>query len=612
MTGLAPIDVSVSKMNLRVELLLREAKTTLKPPHTLRKDQWPPHYDEVLVWRRARLARFETNPESLENAKRFYAENCVAFINHWCDTFDPRNANTNKTVWMPFILFAKQEELVQFVLSCITDNQPGLVEKCRTMGATWVCVAISVWLWLFHPGTAIGWGSQKADSVGVVGDPSSIFEKIRMLIRRLPSAFLPEGLGNLEMKDRNNLKAMEIINPSNGATIIGQVGDNIGRGGRTRVFFKDESSHYEHPELIEASLSENTRVPIDISSVNGVGNLFHRKRESGIDWHLGAEIPPGYTRVFVMDWRDHPEYDQHWYDEKKKYHERQATLHVFAQEIERNYAASVQGTIIPLEWLEKCIDAHLKLKIPFGPKLSALDIGDSEDGDRNAQSIREGIVLTYADEWVARDPGVTARKAMGICIERTVPELQYDAAGGLGSNVKSEVNRLKDEGAMPKRLRVVPWNAGGKVLNPLDRAIAADKESPRNKDFFTNLKAQAWWHLRQVIYNTYVLIVALEQGQALEELEFNADELFSIDSKLPLLYKILKELCQATASKGSKLKLLVDKAPDGTRSPNIADSIVMAYWPMPQHFAGEFAQIGLGAKIFMGGQAITSLPRGSI
>jgi len=604
---LPKLDVSAALLELQVQNLRFEAKgaTALKAPRPLRKAEWPPNYPEVLLWRRAQLARYQTEPEFLARAKAFYAHNPVAFIVHWCDTHDPRNVGTGKPVWMPFVLFEKQALFVRFVVECINDEQPGLVEKSRTMGASWICVAISVWLWLFHPGVAIGWGSQDAHSVDQIGNPKSIFWKLRELINRLPAEFRP---ANLRPDD---LKQNVCRNPATGSSIVGEVGDSIGRGGRTRVYFKDESAHYEHPEEIEASLSENTRVPIDISSVNGLGNLFHRKREAGQDWYPGAEIPRGVTRVFILDWSDHPEYDRKWFEEKKAYHDAQATPHIFASEIERNYAASVQGTIIPKEWLDACVDAHVTLGLPInGGKMSALDIGDSEDGDRNAQVIRTGVLLTYANEWTARDPGVTARKAMGICLEHRVPELQYDAAGGLGSNVKSEANRLMDEGAMPKNLHLVPWNAGGKVLHASERVVPDDEQSPRNKDFFTNLKAQAWWHVRLIVYNTFGAIgkgakynPATGVVEAPDGSTYDPDDLFSLDSKLPLLHKVTKELCQATASKGSKLKLLVDKSPEGTKSPNIADAIVMAYWPQPR-ITGAFTDIGLGPKIFVGGVKI--------
>lgn len=599
-------------LDVRVEQLRRKSKTAVPPPRTLQNNEWPPNYDDVLVWRAAQLARFETDPEFLAAAKAFYRkgwQGCVAFINHWCDTFDTREvsfgegqATKTKNAWMPFILFAKQEEFVRFIVECLEDDSNGLCEKSRTMGASWLAIGVSVWLFLFHPGVSIGWGSQKAENVDEIGNPKSIFWKIRELLTRIPKVFKPEIFGD------SDIKQMLCHNPDNGSTIVGEVGDSIGRGGRTRIFFKDESAHYEHPELIEAALSENTRVAIDISSVNGLGNLFHRKRESGIDWYPGKEIEPGYTRVFVLDSHDHPEYDEAWHARKKAYYERQGTPHIYEQEIARNYAASVVGVIIPHEWLEKCVDAHKKLGIPRGGmKISGLDIGDSADGDRNAQSTREGICLFYSDEWVAKDPGVTARKAMATCVAQGASQLQYDAGGGLGSNVKSQVNMLKDSGAMPKKLLVIPWNPGGKVLLPAERVVPSDPESPRNKDFYMNLKAQAWWHLREIVYNTYMAVtnnavydpeeneVRLPSGDT-----YSVDDLISLDSAMPLLKKIMKELCQATATTGARLKLVVDKAPDGTKSPNIADSIVMAYFPMPRQDL-MFTDIGLGAKVAIGG-----------
>ena len=35
-------------------------------------------------------------------------------------------------------------------------------------------------------------------------------------------------------------------------------------------------------------------------------------------------------------------------------------------------------------------------------------------------------------------------------------------------------------------------------------------------------------------------------------------------------------------SKGTRMKLIIDKQPEGTRSPNLADAVVMAYWPVDE------------------------------
>lgn len=157
---------------------------------------------------------------------------------------------------------------------------------------------------------------------------------------------------------RDDMPSMKIVNRATGATITGESGDNIGRGGRKLIYFKDESAHYERPEKIEAALADTTNVQIDISSVNGPGNVFHRRREGGIEWMPGAPLATDRVNVFVMDWRDHPAKTAAWYARRRAKAEADGLLHVFAQEVDRDYTAAVGGIIIPGEWVASAIDAH--------------------------------------------------------------------------------------------------------------------------------------------------------------------------------------------------------------------------------------------------------------
>src|SRR5262245_19936875 len=92
------------------------------------------------------------------SAKRYYATRPADFINHWVTTHDPRRAAVGQPVYFPLVMFDKQLELIDFIMTCLKAETSGMVEKSRDMGATWVCCAISVWFWLFHTGSAIGWG----------------------------------------------------------------------------------------------------------------------------------------------------------------------------------------------------------------------------------------------------------------------------------------------------------------------------------------------------------------------------------------------------------------------------------------------------------------------
>lgn len=502
----------------------------------------------------------------MAGAIEFYRTRPVEFINHWLDTYDPRNAGKVAPAKMPFIMFGRQAELVEFIIACLRNEEHGLVEKARDMGATWVCCAVSVWLWRFLDGAAVGWGSRKEQLVDKIGDPDSIFEKMRMLIRSMPREFWPGGFN-----DQDHMTYMRIVNPETGATITGESGDNIGRGGRKLIYFKDESSHYERPEKIEAALSDNTRVQMDISSVNGLGNVFHRRREAGVEWTGGA-AHQGVTNVFVMDWRDHPEKTDEWYQARRRKAEADGLLHIFAQEVDRNYSASVVGTIIPADWVGSAIDAHVKLGLPepSGKRTAGLDVAD-EGGDLNALASRTGYLLEAVDDWGDGDTGKTTRRAIDMLAGRPV-EVQYDSVG-VGAGVKTEANRIKAEGHMPKGMEFVPWSAGAGVQWPDKHINPDDRDTPINKDFYANLKAQAWWQLRLRFERTHRAVT--------EGLEFSPDELISLPSGLPKLRQLQKELSQATADRTSaSLKLIVDKTPPGTRSPNMADAVVMAFWPV--------------------------------
>lgn len=553
-------------------------KSSAKRKFSSEKNDWPPDYTDIFVRRQQELIRLKRgvhkDPQFLEGAKEFYRTHPIEFIDHYCYTYDPRNAGGNMPTRLPFILFRRQRDFVLFLLSCLNDEENGLVEKSRDMGATWVCCAFSVWLWLFFPGVSIGWGSRKEQLVDRIGDPDSIFEKMRVIIRALPEELLPEGFS-----PDDHMSHMKIINPENDSTITGEAGDNIGRGGRKRIYFKDESAHYERPEKIEAALADNTRVQIDISSVNGLGNVFHRRREAGVEWEPGVRVEPGATRVFIMDWRDHPGKDQRWYDQRRRKAINDGLLHIFAQEVDRNYAAAVDGVVIPSEWVKAAIDAHIKLGFDdSGPYGAALDVADG-GGDTNALALRKGVVLKSCEEWGERDTGVTARRAVAACDGLGPINVQYDSIG-VGSGIKAEINRLKDDKLMPKLITFYPWNAGAEVLKPDARVVPNDRNSMLNRDFYANLKAQAWWQLRRRFELTYRAIRKLEGDEEEASFTYNVDDLISLPSNLKLIRKIEKELSQPTASQGARMKMVIDKAPEGVRSPNLADAIVMAYWPV--------------------------------
>jgi hypothetical protein len=267
---------------------------------------WPPDYLQIFKDRAENINRIlKASPQDLAALDFYYKDHPVEWIEDWAVTIDPRNApEPGKIAVMPFILFPKQRDMVLWLFDRFKTKDNGAIDKCRDMGATWVCSAFSVWMWRYYPGAAIGWGSRKEALVDCKGDPKSIFEKIRAIIDNLPGPMLPRGY---DPQKHDNF--MKILNPDNGATITGEAGDNIGRGGRTTVYFKDESAFYERPAKIEAALGENTNTQIDLSTHNGTATLFYRKTQNY----------PAH-RVFTLDWWEHPEHDEEWLEGRKTFY----------------------------------------------------------------------------------------------------------------------------------------------------------------------------------------------------------------------------------------------------------------------------------------------------
>lgn len=542
-----------------------------------RPQPWPPKYTLQFMQRQARL-RGIRDKGLQEHARKYYKDHPIEFIEHWCITYDPRNAGTGLPTTMPFVLFRKQKDLVRWLIDRIEGSENGLVEKSRDMGATWVCVALSVWLWLYFDGASIGWGSRKEMLVDRLGDPDSIFEKIRMTIRYLPEFLLPRGFNT-----RLHTGYMKIQNPENEATITGEAGDNIGRGGRKLVYFKDESAHYERAELIEAALGDNTNTQIDISSVHGTGNVFYRRRHAK------------YTKVFILDWRDHPAKDQDWYDRRLKEAESVGLEHIFAQEVDRDYTASLEGILIPAKYVKAAIDAHIRLGFePEGVRAVGLDVAD-EGGDKNALCESYGPVVVHLDQWSLGDTGKTATKAYNHSITVGADRLVYDSIG-VGAGVKAKTRELLQvanaaieefDYRVAKRaakrgapaptpsealsLDVIGFNAGSGVHRPERKYI----EGKKNKDMFANLKAQAWWAVRDRFFKTWRAVTA--------GAEYPPSELISLSRGMPLLNDLVMELSQPLRDTDSAGRVKVESKKEmkkrGVSSTNLADALIMCYQP---------------------------------
>ncbi len=506
----------------------------------------------VLQERAARLTEFERDPKLLAAAKLHYRECPWDFLADWGMTFDPRLLDRGENPVVPFVPWLKQVEYLQWVQRMWKSQQRGLAEKSRDCGVTWLSAGFAATHWLFTPGFVARIGSRKEDLVDKSGDMDAIFPKVWFFLTSVPRIFWPKGFSE---SCRAHLR---ITNPETAAAITGEAGDNIGRGGRASIAFVDEAAFVEHQELVDAALSQTTNCQIDISTPNGNGNPFYRKRMRF----------DKTDKVFIFDWRDDPRKDDAWY-QKQKAELDEVTV---AQEIDRDYNASAENVFIPAKWVKSAIDAHKKLGfVGTGIRVTGFDPADT--GDSKAVVNRHGSVIKRAAQ--KRDGDIT--QAIPWAFE-LADEARSDVLVFDGDGMGAPSMKLSAETIAASRVKVQEYHGSGAVEEPgrQKKRAHSDGEKP-NADKYKNYRAQTWSWVRERFRLTHE---AIERANAGMLVNANPEDLISIDSECGDLIDLQAELSRPQRQFTNDGKIKVESKADmkkrNVQSPNLADALIMA------------------------------------
>lgn len=557
---------------------------------TLVMDWKSPDYSAIFRTRLENLDRIRERPEDLPLIKAYYREHPADFINDWGVTYDPRGAERGQSTLLPFILFQRQREWIDWVIDRWKNRRPGLCEKSRDMGVTWLSVALSCTLCLSYDGLAVGFGSRKTEYVDKIGTMKPILPKARMFMEHLPEEF--RG-GYVPWRDGTY---MRVGFPETGSIIAGEGGDDIGRGDRTSIHFFDEEAHHPRQDLVAAALSQTTNCQIGMSSVRGMNNLFAQKR-----WAKRADT----KYLFIFDWHEDPRKDDAWYQRQCE----DLDPVVVAQEIDRDYSASVKGVVIPGIWVRAAIDALAVLGIaPSGKRGIAFDVAD-EGEDKNAICDCMGVEVLETEEWSGKGGDIFASTeyVIDVCEERGVSEFRYDA-DGVGADVRGDA-RIINERRVANRgrpIKAIGYRGSEGVYEPegiVEGTIGREGDAGRtNLDYFGNHKGQAWWSTRKRFQKTYRWVQFVKTGGK-EGTPCNPDDIISLNPKNPNLMKLVSELSQATYRQNEVGKIIIEKTPKGMKSPNQADTVVIHYAPMEQapveitgSMLAEIARAGAGQR----------------
>lgn len=301
-------------------------------------------------------------------------EKCKEDTLYWFDNYawtsDPRKVG----IWsLPFILYPYQREAVTWLEDLIFSKKTsGVIEKSRDLGFSWLLISLFYKHFQHSEGFHALIGSITANECDTIGDPSSMFEKIREQARLQPVGLLPSGW------DRN-ISYMKAINPVTKSTITGSTSNaDFGRGGRFSCILFDEFSSFEMDTAAMTASSQSSPCKIYNSTAKGMGNEFYRLANSG------------KIEKKTFHWTVHPYKTQSWYD----YQKIEMSDIQIAQELDINYESSQHNKVYSeyqehihvvtksevIRALPSFGDMHGNFRIPFGHSIyMGEDVGQTEE-----------------------------------------------------------------------------------------------------------------------------------------------------------------------------------------------------------------------------------------
>lgn len=246
-------------------------------------------------------------------------------------------------------------------------------------------------------------------------------------------------------------------------------------------------------------------------------------------------------------------------------------LHIYEGHVKQDD----EEVIIKRSWLNSCVDAHLKLGIePKGEKIIGYDAAD--DGqDKNAFVCKHGTLINKVHQWKAKEDELfKSSKIVRNEAKKSGSKVIYDSVGlgaGTGSNIK-EMNHLeKERDSNAVQVQYESFNSGGAIVNQEQEY----EDGVKNKDFFSNVKAQAWKMVADRARNTHN---AVTKGA-----QFKEDEIISISSECDFIEQLLTELSTPRREYDGAGRFRVEQkatlAKRGIKSPNLADAFVMCFAP---------------------------------
>lgn len=298
--------------------------------------------------------------------------------------------------------------------------------------------------------------------------------------------------------------------------------------------------------------------------------VFNPRFAKDFVWRNFVVNPPPRTLVRAIQYDENPYLSQTMREiiEAAKERDYEGYLHIYrGQPLDDD-----TGSVIKRKWVMAAIGGHEKLQMAItGSRVTGFDVADSGE-DSCAYVDTHGVLAYHCDLWKAGEDELKKSATRVYSRAREIgSEVVYDAIG-VGAHVGSDINDLNSQNGTS--IKHSKFFAGSGVYKP-DSYYGETKIA--NKDFFSNVKAQAWWMIADRFRNTYN---AVTNGA-----KFEQEDLIFIDSAMPNLEKLIDELTTPRRDFDMSGKVKVESKKDLAKpnreggpqpSPNLADAFVMA------------------------------------
>jgi hypothetical protein len=224
---------------------------------------------------------------------------------HNCWIIEPRDETGDSL--LPFNTWPNQDPAMAALAHYAGRKRDIVGDKSRAQGASWIVVALFVWIMLFRRRKVLGFMSKDESTADDPNDPSSLGWKIDFAIKNLPTWMRPPGLevGGANRNSTHHTWKNVLMD----TTIKGYAANKTsGTGGRFTTFFLDEAaifgSNRDLAALSNLQMTCNNRIVI--STPYGTDTEFSRL----------VKTPSVWLQI-ILDWEDNPSQNQGKYTSRE-------------------------------------------------------------------------------------------------------------------------------------------------------------------------------------------------------------------------------------------------------------------------------------------------------